>query len=73
MHCWFGFLGLVLFSGLVVSVYGLSVNEKDQMYYAAESYFTQGNFTQAMNLYDNILEIDPAYSDAIAGKGAIYQ
>jgi len=71
MHFWFGILGLALFSGLIVSVYGLSENEKDQMYYDAESYFTQGNFTQAMHLYDDILEIDPTYSDAIAGKGAI--
>ncbi|MDH3341293.1 MAG: tetratricopeptide repeat protein [Nitrosopumilus sp.] len=72
LHFWFGFLGLMLFQGLIVSVYGLSESEKNQMYYDAESYFTQGNFTQAMHLYDNILQVDPTFSDAIAGKGAIF-
>lgn len=67
---WFGFLGLILFQGLIVNVYGSS--EKDQMYFDAESYFAKGNFTQAMQLYDDILIIDPDYSGAIAGKGAVF-
>ena len=68
----FGFLGLILFQGLTVYAYGLSENEKDQLYFDAEYYFTSGNFTQAMQLYDEILTIDPDYSGAIAGKGAIF-
>ena len=69
---WFGFIGLILLQGLIVDVYGISENEKDQMYFDAESFFVKGNFTQAMQLYDNILVLDPEYSDAIAGKGAIH-
>ena len=71
-YFWFGFLGLILFPGLIGGVYGLSENEKDQMYFDAESYFRNGNFTQAMQLYDDILAVDPDYSDAIGGKGAVF-
>ena len=77
MKCFVIFLILIGFMGLLMITetnitYGLSEDEKDQTYYDAESYFTRGNFTKAIQLYDAILEVDPDYSDAIAGKGAAY-
>ena len=69
---WIGFLGFVLFQVLIGTAYGLSEAEKDQVYLEAESYFSNGNFTHAMKLYDSILEVDSTYVNAIAGKGAIH-
>lgn len=69
---WIGFLGFALFQVLIGTAYGMSETENDQVYLEAESYFSNGNFTHAMKLYDSILEDDPTYANAIAAKGAVH-
>jgi len=65
-------VGFLLVSITILETYAMSEIDKKKTYEKAELFFQAENFTQALILYDNILKIDPLYSDAIAAKGAIF-
>ena len=53
-------------------VYGFSEQEKKETYEIAENYFLQKNYHQALMLYDDILNDDPQYANALGGKAAVF-
>ena len=70
----FGFflIGFLLAQATIVGIYAMSEVDKKNTYESAELFFQAGNFTQALALYESILEVDPLYSDAVAAKGAVF-
>lgn len=65
-------IGFLLAQVTVIEIYAMSEVDKKNTYEEAELFFQDGNFTQALVLYESILENDPHYSDAIAAKGAVF-
>lgn len=65
-------IGFLLAHVTIIEIYAMSEVDKKNTYDEAELFFETGNFTQSLILYENILENDPLYSDAIAAKGAVF-
>ena len=65
-------IGFLLTQLVIDETQAMSEMDKKSTYEKAELFFQAGNFTQALVLYESILEVDPLYADAIAAKGAVF-
>jgi len=65
-------VGFFFVQTTIVEIFAMSEIDRKNIYEEAELFFQAGNFTQALIMYESILEDEPLYSDAIAAKGAIF-
>ena len=63
----------VLFSVFtLVPAFAFTDLEKQQMYEHGEYLFSIGSYTEALSIYQKILDDDPTFSDAVGAKAAVF-
>ena len=64
-------LGIFLLSSVILTgtAFGQTEQEAEMLFNQANDYFVKGEYNQAIEIYDNILEIAPANNSTLKMKG----